>query len=183
MNIYEINTLYQLLANELEESGGEAERNIMEDLAHDETLLVRKLEQYVKVITNTKAEIEALKSEAKRLSDRARAKSKVVERLQNIVSTSLLLRGKKKMEVGSFTLSHLDSWRLKVTDPDQVPDEYVDVQVIERRNVDTGGLKKLMVNEYGESLKMPGNGGRLETQISAEGPGVVLTLARNLQIK
>lgn len=108
-----------------------------------------KLESYCKVIKNLEADMEALKNEAKRLTDKRKVLENNVDRLKKAMFDSMKLTGTEKVKGALFTVAiQRNGGKLPVivdVPTDQLPDELV--KVVE--SPDLEAIAKLL--EKGES--------------------------------
>lgn len=83
LNIYQIQQNLLNIYDELEENGGEFTEELEEQLAITQDNFKTKVEGYTNIIKSINADIDAIDTEAKRLSELKKSKAKVVERLTN----------------------------------------------------------------------------------------------------
>ena len=125
-----------------------------------------KLESYCKVIKNLEADIEALKNEAKRLTDKRKVLENNVDRLKKAMFDSMKLTGTEKVKGALFTVAiQRNGGKLPVIYSDNVdlsklPDELV--KVVESPNLDAirewlesgNAVTGFTLGERGESLRI-----------------------------
>ena len=108
-----------------------------------------KLESYCKVIKNLEADMEALKNEAKRLTDKRKVLENNVDRLKKAMFDSMKLTGTEKVKGALFTVAiQRNGGKLPVivdVPINELPDELV--KVVE--SPDLEAIAKLL--EQGES--------------------------------
>ena len=108
-----------------------------------------KLESYCKVIKNLEADAEALKNEAKRLTDRRKVLENNIDRLKKAMFESMKATGMTKVKGQLFTVAiQKNGGKLPIivdVDVDELPDELV--KVVE--SPDLEAISKLL--EQGES--------------------------------
>ena len=85
MNIFEIQKDLLSIFDEIEENGGELTEELEQNLAITQDSFKSKVESYTNVIKSLKGDIEQIKNEQKRLKELADTKSKVIEKLSNII--------------------------------------------------------------------------------------------------
>lgn len=125
-----------------------------------------KLEAYCKVIKNLEADMEALKNEAKRLTDKRKVLENNVERLKRAMFDSMKATGTEKVKGALFTVSvQRNGGKLPVIMADNVdlsklPDELVkvvespDLEAI-REWLETGNaVEGFTLGERGQSLRI-----------------------------
>lgn len=84
----------------------------------------KKLEAVALYIKSLEAEAEAMKAEAKKLSDRREAKERKAERLRSYISNSMQALGDTKLETAKVALSFRKSEAVEVYDPVLLPAEF-----------------------------------------------------------
>lgn len=159
--------LYQLTADLL------TLQEMLEDTVDDQCLLDTlegvqgeyeiKLEAYCKVIKNIEADMEALKAEAKRLTDRRKVLEGNVERLKKAMYDSMKATGTDKVKGQIFTVAiQRNGGKLPVivdVDTSELPDELVkvvetpDLEAIGKL-LESGNCKYAHFGERGESLRI-----------------------------
>lgn len=85
MNIWQIKQDLLNLYDELEENGGELTEELEEALLVTQENFENKVESYINVIKSVSSEVEAIKTEQKRLKDLCDRKQKSIDRLKTIV--------------------------------------------------------------------------------------------------
>ncbi len=75
-----------------------------------------KVENYVKVIKNTEADIEARKNEIKRLTELNRADERKNERMKEVLKESMALTGHERVDTPLFKVSFRKSQVVEVED-------------------------------------------------------------------
>jgi predicted nuclease with TOPRIM domain len=148
-------------------------QEMLEDTVDDQCLLDTlegvqgeyeiKLEAYCKVIKNLEADMEALKSEAKRLTDRRKVLEGNVERLKKAMYDSMKATGTDKVKGQIFTVAiQRNGGKLPVivdVPTEDLPDELVkvvespDLEAIGKL-LEAGESKYAHFGERGESLRI-----------------------------
>lgn len=75
-----------------------------------------KVENYVKVIKNTEADIEARKNEIKRLTELNRADKRKIERMEENLKESMVVTGHEQVDTTLFKVSFRKSEAVEVDD-------------------------------------------------------------------
>lgn len=75
-----------------------------------------KVENYIKVIKNTEADVEARKNEIKRLTELNRSDERKNERMKEILKESMALTGHERVDTSLFKLSFRKSEAVEVDD-------------------------------------------------------------------
>lgn len=88
-----------------------------------------KIENIGKLIAKYQSDSEALKAEAKRLTERASRATKQIEMLKEYISENLKRANIERVEGKLFTFSFRKSTAVNVTDPDMVPDLFKKTKV------------------------------------------------------
>jgi hypothetical protein len=122
-----------------------------------------KLEAYCKVIKNLEADMDALKAEAKRLTDKRKTLENNVERLKKAMFDSMKATGTDKIKGALFTVAiQRNGGKLPVivdVDTSELPDELVkvvespDLEAIGKL-LEAGECKYAHYGERGESLRI-----------------------------
>lgn len=89
-----------------------------------EQIINEGLESLCKVRVNKQADIEALKQEEKRISEKRKLLEKGLDRFDEYIKLILSQSGKDKLEAGSFTVSTRKSIKTIVDDKDNLPIHY-----------------------------------------------------------
>ena len=122
-----------------------------------------KLESYCKVIKNLEADMDALKSEAKRLTDKRKVLENNVDRLKKAMFDSMKATGTDKIKGALFTVAiQRNGGKLPVivdVETSELPDELVkvvespDLEAIGKL-LEAGECKYAHYGERGESLRI-----------------------------
>ena len=146
---------------------------MLEDSVEDQVLLDTldavqgeyeiKLESYCKVIKNLEADIEALKNEAKRLTDKRKLLENNIDRLKKAMFDSMKATGTTKVKSGVFTVAiQKNGGKLPVivdVETAYLPKELVkvvespDLEAIAKL-IDSGNTQYAHYGERGESLRI-----------------------------
>lgn len=99
-----------------------------------------KADGYAKVMRNKMAEAEALKKEAKRLTNKAKAAENLAERLKNAMLDAMKMTGQTEIptSIGKWRVQN-NPWSCEVVDIDKVPMQY---HIKQEDNIDKAGLLK-----------------------------------------
>ena len=100
-----------------------------------------KVENYIKVIKNLEADVEARKTEQDRLKKLNDSDKKKIERMKNDLVASMELTGQEKVDTTLFKVSFRRSKSVEV-DMVLLPDKYKKIEY----KVDKVGLKKLLAD-------------------------------------
>lgn len=165
MNLYEVtgNVLQLQAMLESDEFDAEVLADTMEAVDGEYEY---KIEQYCKVIKNLEADMDALKAEAKRLSDKRKVLENNVDRLKKAMFESMKATGKTKVKGAIFTAAiQKNGGKLPVimaegTTTEHLPDQLV--KVVETPNLEA--IRELLeagkvvdgftLGERGESLRI-----------------------------
>lgn len=159
MNLYELTTTYQQL-QDLIESGEDYEGVL--DTINDE--IENKADGYAKVIRNMEGQIEAFKTEEKRLAEKRKSLEHAVDRIKGNLFDSMQKTGKTKFktELFSFAIQKNGGALPIIVDVpvDDLPDDLViitekpDLKAIKKLIEETGDLTYAHFGERGESLRI-----------------------------
>jgi hypothetical protein len=130
------NTLWNItqeflsLASLIEEAGGEATDEVLEELAISRENFSHKAENYARLILKWESEIEAASAEEKRIKAIKKTKENSVARMKDTLKAALLVfghednkTGAKKFETPLVKLSTRKSYSVEITDEATLPDE------------------------------------------------------------
>ena len=115
MKLYELTGELKNLFDDIE-SGVIPEEAIADTLAMVEGDFLDKVDDVACAYKNYLAEAEAIKAEAKRLSERAKRKEACAEKLKDYLSYNLMAVGKDKYESAKNAISFRKSEALKIDD-------------------------------------------------------------------
>ncbi len=159
-SLFQINTEYLQLANELEEMGGELTPEMESALAIHEAELSIKAENYLHVIRRMKADCDMAKAYEEQAKEYRKRKEKVIERLEIALLDAAKLYG--KFDAGIQTVSTRKSEQVIITDQNVIPAEFLNRKVVE--TPDKTKIKSFLKN-------------------GSEVPGAELVTNQNLQIR
>ena len=161
-NLYEL-TADLLALQEMLENPLDDEQVIIDTLEGVQGEYEIKLESYCKVIKNLEADMDALKAEAKRLTDKRKLLEANVDRLKKAMFDSMKATGKDKIKGQLFTVAiQRNGGKLPVivdVDVAELPDNLVkvvespDLEAIAKL-IDTGNTQYAHYGERGESLRI-----------------------------
>lgn len=114
-----MSTLYELTGQYLEiynlDMDDETKRDTLESIDWNEDY-ENKVENYIKVIKNNDADIEARKNEIKRLSDLNKLAERKNERLKEVLKESMELTGHDRVDTPLFKVAFRKSEAVEVDD-------------------------------------------------------------------
>jgi hypothetical protein len=153
-SLWEITQEFLSLASLIEEAGGEATDQVMEELAISRDNFSHKAEGYSKLILKWESEIDAASAEIKRIQAIKKTKENSLERLKDTLKAALLVfgyedskTGAKKFETPLVKLSTRRSYAVEVTDEASLPPGCF----VLKREVSKTAIKSLL--ESGEHLE------------------------------
>ena len=162
MKLYEIQTAYQQLMDELIQADGEITLEQEERLVIYEQELEVKAENYSKVIKTIDAETKMIDEEIKRLQTMKRSRQRAIDRLKTALKNALEVFDIPKLKTGLFTISLRKSEAVQINvSAEELPK---DCQVIKIEPISKAELKQRI--KAGEEI-----------------PGVEIQENLNLQIK
>lgn len=122
MNLYEINGQVMQLTEMLE--NGEIDETVYNDTVESLGGQIA-IEDVIKSIRNKQAEIEALKAESDRLTEKRRNCENAVEGLKNVLLTYLKITNQKKLKTELFSVTQAASKSVSITDESIIPAKYL----------------------------------------------------------
>jgi hypothetical protein len=128
-NLWSITQEFLALASIIEEAGGEATDELMEELAISRENFAHKAEGYAKLILKWDSEIDAAAAEIKRIQAIKKTKENSVGRLKETLKAALLVfgqedaKGVKRFETPLVKLSTRRSTSIEITDENALPEE------------------------------------------------------------
>lgn len=145
-------TLYQLTGDlltlqQMIEDGVEGLEDTLESI---QLSVEEKLEGYAMVIKNIESDIEGLKAEEKRLSDRRKQMEREVERMKQAIAKTLDTvepdkKGSKRLKTEKFTFSFRKSTSVQIVDESKIPEEFFKVERTISRSELTARLKEIEI--------------------------------------
>lgn len=162
-NLYEITDDLLQLQSMLEDD--DIDEEVLKDtLEGVEGEFEIKLESYCKVIKNLTGDIDAIKSEVDRLTNKRKVLENNIERMKKQMFDAMKVADKPKVKGELFTIAIQKNGGkmpvvLDVKDTSELPDELVrikeepDIDAI-RQAIDAGGCKYAHYGERGESLRI-----------------------------
>ena len=131
-----MNTLWNItqeflsLASLIEEAGGEATDEIIEELAISRENFQYKAENYAKLILKWESEIDAASAEEKRIKAIRKTKENSVARMKDTLKAALMVFGHEDMKTGAkkfetplVKLSTRKSYAVEITDEATLPQD------------------------------------------------------------
>ena len=162
MRLYEL-TADLLTLQEMLETPLDDEQVLLDTLEAVQGEYEMKLESYCKVVKNLEADMEALKNEAKRLTDKRKVLENNVERLKKVMFDSMKVTGTEKVKGQLFSVAiQRNGGKLPIivdVPTEQLPDECVkvvespDLEAIAKL-IDAGKCDFAHYGERGESLRI-----------------------------
>jgi hypothetical protein len=127
--LFQINQTYLVLAEVLEENGGELTPELEQALTIQQEELSAKSESYIHVIRKIEAEVEMAKAYEEQAKVYRKRKETVIARLKKSLEDAAKLYG--KYEAGIHTVSTRKSEQVIITDAEKIPSEYLNRKIIE----------------------------------------------------
>lgn len=146
MNLWEITQEFLALASIIEEAGGEATDELMEELAISRENFAHKAEGYAKLILKWESEVEAASAEIKRIQAIKKTKENSVARLKDTLKGALMIfghedsKGIKRFETPLIKLSTRKSTSIEITDENALPQE----AFVIKKEVSKTAIKELL---------------------------------------
>jgi len=145
-NLWSITQEFLALASIIEEAGGEATDELMEELAISRENFAHKAEGYAKLILKWDSEIDAAAAEIKRIQAIKKTKENSVGRLKETLKAALLVfgqedaKGVKRFETPLVKLSTRKSTSIEITDENALPQE----AFVIKKEVSKTAIKELL---------------------------------------
>jgi hypothetical protein len=146
MNLWEITQEFLALASLIEEAGGEATDEVMEELAISRENFAHKAEGYAKLILKWDSEVDVASAEIKRIQAIKKTKENAVARLKDTLKGALLVfghedaKGIKRFETPLVKLSTRKSTSIEITDEQALPQE----AFVIKKEVSKTAIKELL---------------------------------------
>lgn len=129
--LWEITQEFLTLASIIEEAGGEATDELLEELAISRENFAHKAEGYTRLILKWESEIDAAAAEIKRIQAIKKTKENSVARLKETLLHALQVFGQedyktgvKRYETALFKLSTRRSQAVEIVDETELPDAF-----------------------------------------------------------
>lgn len=150
MNLFELTENYVKFFTMLEEVDEITEE--LEEMANNLNIAIEeKSDNYVKMIKNLDADVEAYKNQEKIFNKKRKTAENKIAWLKKNLQSSMELQGRKKVETGLFTISiQKNTPSLDITSEDNIGDEYYKIE----RTLN----KKDLLNDIKEGLIIDGVG-------------------------
>jgi hypothetical protein len=146
--LWEITQEFLSLASMIEEAGGEATDQVMEELAISRENFQHKAEGYSKLILKWESEIDAASAEIKRIQAIKKTKENAVERLKDTLKAALLVfgqeddKGVKRFETPLLKLSTRRSQSVEIVDEAEIPNTFFVVKREVSKSAISAALKE-----------------------------------------
>ena len=147
-SLWEITQEFLSLASLIEEAGGEATDQVMEELAISRENFSHKAEVYSKLILKWESEIDAASAEIKRIQAIKKTKENAVERLKDTLKAALLVfgqedvKGVKRFETPLLKLSTRRSLAVEIVDEKEIPELFFVVKREVSKSAISAALKE-----------------------------------------
>ena len=128
--LWEITQEFLALASLIEDAGGEATDELLEELAISRENFAHKAEGYTRLILKWESEIDAAAAEIKRIQAIKKTKENSVARLKEMLLHALQVFGQedktgmKRYETPLFKLSTRKSQAVEIVDETELPDAF-----------------------------------------------------------
>jgi len=131
MNIYNIQTEYQLLVNQLIENGGEITPELELALQINKDNFHSKSENYAYITKQFDGEMDIIDNEIKRLQQAKKSREKTIQRLKDTIELAMLTFDVNKIETPLIKISFRNSESVEVTDVNDLPNEFKTIKLTE----------------------------------------------------
>lgn len=128
MNLFELTENYVKFFTMLEEADEITEE--LEEMANNLNIAIEeKSDNYVKMIKNLDADVEAFKNQEKIFNKKRKTAENKISWLKKNLQASMEQTGRKKVETGLFTVSiQKNTPSLDITSEDNIGDEYYKIE-------------------------------------------------------
>lgn len=161
MNIYELTAQYIALQDALE---AQDEQEITLLLSDTEKAIEEKADGYARVIKNFEADIEGLKEEIRRLTDKKNVLENSIKRLKDTLQQAMTITGKTKFKTQLFSFAvqkNGGALPIILNVPEaEIPDEFMiitkrpDKKAMADYIEETGDVTLFNYGQRGESLRI-----------------------------
>ena len=131
MNIYNIQSEYQQLVNELIENGGEITPELELALQINKDNFHSKSENYAYITKQFDGEMDIIDNEIKRLQQAKKSREKTIERLKATIEMAMKTFEIDKIETPLIKISFRNSESVEVTDVNDLPNEFKVIKLTE----------------------------------------------------
>jgi hypothetical protein len=131
MNIYNIQSEYQQLVNQLIENGGEITPELELALQINKDNFHSKSENYGYITKQFDGEIDIIDNEIKRLQQAKKSREKTIQRLKDTIELAMITFDIDKIETPLIKISFRKSESVEVTDVNELPNEFKVIKVTE----------------------------------------------------
>jgi hypothetical protein len=131
MNIFNIQTEYQLLVNQLIENGGELTPELELALQINKDNFHSKSENYAYITKQFDGEMDIIDNEIKRLQQAKKSREKTIQRLKDTIELAMLTFDVNKIETPLIKISFRNSESVEVSDVNDLPNEFKTIKVTE----------------------------------------------------
>lgn len=131
MNIFNIQSEYQQLVNQLIENGGEITPEIELALQINKDNFHSKSENYGYITKQFDGEMDIIDNEIKRLQQAKKTREKTIERLKDTIELAMLTFDIDKIETPLIKISFRKSESVEVTDVNELPNEFKVIKLTE----------------------------------------------------
>ena len=131
MNIFNIQSEYQQLVNQLIENQGELTPELELALQINKDNFHSKSENYGYITKQFDGEIDIIDNEIKRLQQAKKTREKTIERLKDTIELAMLTFDIDKIETPLIKISFRKSESVEVTDVNELPNEFKVIKLTE----------------------------------------------------
>ena len=131
MNIYNIQSEYQQLVNQLIENGGELTPELELALQINKDNFHSKSENYAYITKQFDGEIDIIDNEIKRLQQAKKSREKTIQRLKDTIELAMITFDIDKIETPLIKISFRKSESVEVENVNELPNEYKVIKLTE----------------------------------------------------
>ena len=131
MNIYNIQSEYQQLVNQLIENGGEITPELELALQINKDNFHSKSENYAYITKQFDGEMDIIDNEIKRLQQAKKSREKTIQRLKDTIELAMLTFDIDKIETPLIKISFRKSESVEVENVNELPNEFKVIKLTE----------------------------------------------------
>lgn len=126
MNIYDITETYRNIEYLLDNATEETDMSLLKEALEDiEDKLEEKVENFVYLIRNIEADVQAIKSEEERLYRKRKVLNRKVDTLKETIYNTLIQTGTESIKYPTFKVAiRLNPESVQVNRTDKIPSDY-----------------------------------------------------------
>lgn len=125
LNLFNIETEYRLLAEQIIEAGGELTPQLEAALVINQEQLQAKAQGYAMVIREAEYELNIIKAETERLAEHKAKREALIQKLKDRVSEAMILYEINEIKTPTLTINFRKSKTVEIIDEKLIPKEFM----------------------------------------------------------